>query len=210
MNDTLWWDGIDGEHLVCRPGNETAEGFANACLIVTRIAPSVLLFSGISFFFMAWRQLKLKLTGKIRPGKRNTISITTSERNSRKKKGKDLNNGSHGATLALVLGIVCLFTGLTFTINGHGTIFASDTLSGRIGDACYAVVFCTLWYLALIQLRGAIWFKSLFETSTVNPNPTKRLPSTTEVLDSLQGRFGPMLFLFLVLLLSCLTCLSPF
>ena len=57
-----------------------------------------------------------------------------------------------------------------------------------------------------MQVRGAKWFQGLVEMHTGNDNSSRnkrwfRLPSTTQVLDSIQGRFGPLIALTLWLLL---------
>ena len=128
MNDTLWWDGIDGDNLACRPGNESYD----LCLLVTRIMPSITAFLGICFVTMAW--ILLKLTRKIQAD--TDHSCAASAPTARKRKGKHSSNGNHGAIFALVIGVAYSFTGWAFIFNGHGTIVASDTIPGRIGDAC--------------------------------------------------------------------------
>lgn len=209
MNDSLWWDGLDGDNLACRPGRDSEEGFDFMCLFGTRILPTIMLVFGICILHVGWQQFRL--ARGVRAGTNRSDSRTRNARpsmaSSRQTKQKKSGNSYNHAILSVVIA-ADIFSGNTGAIlSGNGTIYASDTLPGRIGDAFFAIHCCTVWYLALIQIRGAKWFKGLVEMPTGKDNTEQtnwwsRLPSANQVLDSLQGQLSPFIALTLWVLLA--------
>jgi hypothetical protein len=219
MNDSVWWDGIDGDNLACRPGNEDEVGIRLPCLVFTRILPSILMAHGLALIYMTWTLTTIsnsvqpvgkpnatrgKLSHATRTnsrGKRaagissrpnserpvemrdrsgmptswssgnrsggvlaslvNRISgvkvVTMHHRNAPYARGSIAQNvggrasiapppkknllavpkNNHAASTVLLLGAATISTQMAMLIHGHGTMYPSNTLRGRVGDfAC--------------------------------------------------------------------------
>jgi hypothetical protein len=139
MNDTLWWDDLDGDSLVCRPGYESAQQFEIACFVVTRLAPSIMVVCGVLLIHLACISIIAEKKTKVRPipsgvSRRLLYAVNPSRKRNCFK--MELRLSKHGSSLALVLSAITLSISGTFLLNGHGTIYASNTIQGVIGDAC--------------------------------------------------------------------------
>jgi hypothetical protein len=54
MNDSIWWDGLEGETLACRPGLPSDDAFVLPCLLIIRIIPMAMLIPSTVMLYVAW------------------------------------------------------------------------------------------------------------------------------------------------------------
>jgi hypothetical protein len=147
MNDTTWWDGMDGDNLVCRPGNNNDEEFAVACLIVTRITPVLMACAWLCFIYAACLQVQLQRNASaIMPRRQAGLNSFTRRRSSLSlpddepplfipPKAQLSSHRNDRALRKLVVGFSVVLGHTTMLINGQGTIYASSTVPGMVGDA---------------------------------------------------------------------------
>jgi hypothetical protein len=159
MNDTLveWWDGMDGDNLICSPGHPDVAGFALPCLIVTVLLPLGLFCFGVCFFVLAWRQRKLARGVLPRSGKSAVATKPQQQQQQQQQspssktfalaaRAKAWKLGSKKAAFALIFGVQACSLSLTLFINGHGTKYPSDTLPGILADLiCKLLAFACLF-----------------------------------------------------------------
>jgi hypothetical protein len=133
-----WWDGLEGDTLACRPTNSGEPNSALTCVVLTRFIPAILLGCALSCFYIAW--LQRKLANKVNQVSSHVAPNAGGSAGARRKKRvridrKDLPNGRHGVALALAWGMSWTAWGLGFAVHGYGTVYASDSVPGRVGDA---------------------------------------------------------------------------
>jgi hypothetical protein len=124
MNETTWWDGVDGDNLACSPDNGDP-ALAITCLFMTRILAVILIGPGLGAMYVG--TLHLRMATRVAPG----IKLTNANGVSKK---RALARSRRGAILCFMFGAVSLTTSLSFMVHGHGTMYSSRTLVGKIGD----------------------------------------------------------------------------
>jgi hypothetical protein len=126
-NDTLWWDGLEGDTLACRPGHEGS--LELACMVITRIVPGINFISG--FAFVAVALVKVKRGSRVHSSDRRASTNYGLQHT----KYARLRTASYGAVMSWMVGLLAISKSAAWWLSGHGTIHPSNTIPGIAGDA---------------------------------------------------------------------------
>jgi hypothetical protein len=140
MNDTLWWDNLEGDSLACRPGHANERRFAVACMVSTVLTPAIVMVFGI-FLLQKGLVSKAKLRraaamNDAAPTMNTAMHSGGNSHNRKRGSRMERRKSSHGTTLTLVVSVILIGVSANFLLTGHGTKYGTDTWQGKIGDAC--------------------------------------------------------------------------
>jgi hypothetical protein len=148
MNNTVWWDGIDGNNLACSGEHQSDRRLTQLCFVVFRALPVFNFGPGLFAIYLGWlrrtpRHAKIAIQPIPQLPNLGDALAAQPKFQAEQAEGTDLSNtakktrreGNGRLPIEMVVGVSWLLGNLSFLVSGHGTMAASNTLQGMIGDA---------------------------------------------------------------------------